>query len=84
MDGDNHNNDKTAIWTAIRNGDVEDVRVLIDAGALINQAMNNGVTSLWMASQQGHVESVRLLIDGGATVKIDTMMRYNQKKSIYS
>jgi hypothetical protein len=37
-----------------------------------------------MASQNGHVDVVRLLIDAGAMVKIDTMMRYTQKKPIYS
>jgi hypothetical protein len=37
-----------------------------------------------MASQDGHVDVVRVLIDAGAMVKIDTMMRYTQKKPIYS
>ena len=69
---------------ASQNGHVEVVRVLIDAGALINQANTNGATPLLMASQDGHVDVVRLLIDAGATVKIDTMMRCTQKKHICS
>ena len=85
MDGDNNDNGETPLWTASRNGDfVEVVRLLMDAGALISQANNNGVTPLSVASAIGHVEVVRLLIDAGAMVKIDTMMRYTQKKPISS
>ena len=69
---------------ASQEGQVEVVRLLIDAGALINQALNNGATPLLIASQDGHVDIVRLLIDAGAMVKIDTMMRYTQKKPICS
>ena len=84
MDGDNNNNGETPLWTASQNGDVDLVRLLIDVEALINQAKNSGATPILAASQDGHVDVVRLLIDGGATVKIDTMMRYTQKKPIYS
>jgi ankyrin repeat protein len=79
-----NNDGATPLSIASRNGHVEVVRVLIDAGALINQALNNGATPLLIASQDGHVNVVRLLINAGATVKIDTMMRYTQKKHIYS
>ena len=68
---------------ASQEGQVEVVRLLIDAGALINQALNDGATPLFMASLKGHVEVIRLLIDAGAMVKIDTTMRYTQKKHIY-
>jgi ankyrin repeat protein len=69
MDGDNNNNGETPLWTASRNGDfVEVVRLLMDAGALINQANNEGVTPLSVASEIGHVEVVRLLIDAGALI----------------
>ena len=84
MDGDNNDNGETPLYVASQNGHVEVVRLLIDAGALINQAKNSGATPILAASQDGHVDVVRLLIDGGATVKIDTMMRYTQKKPIYS
>jgi ankyrin repeat protein len=84
MDGDNNDNGETPLYVASQNGHVEVVRLLIDAGALISQANNNGVTPLSVASAIGHVEVVRLLIDAGAMVKIDTMMRYTQKKPISS
>jgi uncharacterized protein len=74
----------TPLYVASQNSHVDVVRLLIDAGALINQANNNGVTPLLKASRKGHVDVVCLLIDAGATVKIDTMMRYTQKKPIYS
>ena len=72
------------LWKASHDGHVEVVRVLIDTGALINQARYDGATPLFMASQNGHLDVVRLLIDVGAMVKIDTMMRYTQKKPISS
>ena len=78
------NDGVTPLYMASQNDHVEVVRLLIDAGALINQADEDGATSLFMASLNGHVDVVRLLIDAGATVKIDTMMRYTQKKPIYS
>ena len=84
MDGDNNDNGETPLWTASQNGDVDLVRLLIDAGALINQANTNGATPLYVASQNGHVNVVLVLIDAGAMVKIDTMMRYTQKKPIYA
>ena len=84
MDGDNNDNGETPLWTASRNGDVDLVRLLIDVEALINQADEDGATPLSVASQNGHIDVVRLFIDGGATVKIDILMRYTQKKPIYS
>ena len=51
---------------ASQEGQVEVVRLLMDAGALINQAMNNGVTPIWVASQNGHLAIVRYLILHGS------------------
>ena len=73
----------TPLWMASRKGHVDVVRLLIDAGALINQANNDGATPLFIASAKGQVEVIRVLIDAGAMVKIDTTMRYTQKKHIY-
>ena len=53
---------------ASQEGQVEVVRLLIDAGALINQANNDGATPLFIASAKGQVEVIRVLIDAGALI----------------
>ena len=60
------NNGVTPLFVASHEGHVEVIRVLIDAGALINQAMNNGVTPIWVASHNGHMAIVRYLILHGS------------------
>ena len=53
---------------ASRNGHVEVVRALVEAGASVDQARNDGVTPLCIASEEGHVEVVRVLVAAGASV----------------
>ena len=53
---------------AVRQGDVDEVRSLLNDGADPNEAQGDGLTALHVAAQEGHVEIVRLLLDAGATV----------------
>ena len=48
--------------SACREGRVEDLRLLLAAGADVNKADNDGDTPLWIASSQGDVEVVKLLL----------------------
>jgi ankyrin repeat protein len=50
-----------AVW-----GDCEAIKMLVDAGAAINQPGEHGFTPLMEAVGQGHVDAVRLLIQLGA------------------
>ena len=54
---------------AAREGDIEAVRALVNAGIDINEAEEySGVTALMGATGAGHEEIVRLLIGAGADV----------------
>ena len=57
----------TALFMACQDGHIECVRVLIRAGADVNQAMTDeiGSSPLIIASQQGHVHIVDALIAAG-------------------
>ena len=44
-------------------GHVEVARLLLEAGAAVNQAPNHGVTPLLIACEKGHVECARLLLE---------------------
>ena len=64
----NQGGGETPLAVASRNGHVAVIRLLINAGVLINKARHDGITPLSMASYNGHVEVVRLLIDAGALI----------------
>ena len=60
----------TPLHLAAKNGHLEVVRLLIEAGVDINKARtNDGATPLHIATQKGHVEVVSLLSEAGATRK---------------
>ena len=56
----------TPLLVASDQGHVDVARLLIEAGADIDEAKYDGATPLFIASQRGHVEVVKALLDGGA------------------
>ena len=56
----------TALHCAVFNGNPKVVKVLLDAGADRNSALQGGKTALHLATQGGHLEIAQLLLDAGA------------------
>ena len=52
----------------VKNGDGDEVKRLIEAGADVNAQSKKGVTALMLASLMGHPEVAKLLIEAGADV----------------
>jgi ankyrin repeat protein len=63
----------TALVFAARQGDLESVRVLLDAGAGINQATQYGWTPLLTATQNRYYQLASYLLDKGADPNIANM-----------
>lgn len=64
------NKDNNALHIAARNGHIECVRILIDAGADKNIQNKNGATPLMNAVLYEHIDIVRFLIEAGANLNI--------------
>ena len=58
----------TAIYVACEFGHVEAVKLLLDAGAPVDQPREDGATPLYKACQDGKLDIVRLLLQQGAQV----------------
>ena len=58
----------TSLITASLRGRVDAVRVLLEAGALVNLTDADGFTALMSAATRGHVEVVRVLLSARALV----------------
>jgi uncharacterized protein len=56
----------TPLLFAARSGDVESARLLVDAGADVNDALPNGMTALVEAAHSGHEDVGILLLSKGA------------------
>ncbi len=56
----------TAILFAARSGDAESARLLIAAGADVNDALPDGASALVVAAHSGHRQVATLLLDKGA------------------
>ena len=53
---------QTALMLAVSHGDVNVVRMLLDAGAKVNMRDEDGSTALMCASEHGHMDIVKLLL----------------------
>jgi hypothetical protein len=56
------------LFEAVRRGDVEEVRELLEKGADVNAKNNDGWTPLHDAAGHDHVDFARLLVENGADV----------------
>ena len=59
---------ETPLFVASQNGDVNLLKVLIEAGANVNPVAKDGWTALMMAARDGHYESAELLLKAGANL----------------
>ena len=69
LDAKNETNNN-ALIEAARNGDLEEVTMLIKKGALINYQTDYGYTALMWASDNGHAKIVKYLIEKCADVEL--------------
>ncbi len=60
---------KTLIY-ASASGEIEVVKLLLEAGADVNHQSKKGNTALMYASHNGHIEVVKLLLEAGAVADI--------------
>ena len=58
------------LYYSIATGNVEIVKILVNAKADINAVGANGYTPLMMAVVTGHIEIVKILLDAGADISI--------------
>jgi len=69
-------NGRTPLFVATQKGQLEVVRLLLDAGANVDKADSDGWTPLQIASQKGHLDIVRVLVEEGADKdKVDSWGR---------
>eukprot|EP00740_Mantoniella_antarctica_P021007 CAMPEP_0198679328 /NCGR_PEP_ID=MMETSP1468-20131203/2517_1 /TAXON_ID=1461545 /ORGANISM="Mantoniella sp, Strain CCMP1436" /LENGTH=69 /DNA_ID=CAMNT_0044417869 /DNA_START=14 /DNA_END=220 /DNA_ORIENTATION=+ len=59
-------NGVTPLQMATQNGHLTVVKVLLEAGADANKALNDGFTPLQVAAQCGHPAVVKVLLEAGA------------------
>ena len=63
---------RTALWVAAYYGEEECVRLLVQAGAPVDQPNVNGATPLWVACQGGFERCAAVLLEAGADAEAPT------------
>ena len=58
----------TPLMYASREGHIETARILLDAGATVNEVDKNDITPLFMAISNNHMDMARFLIERGANI----------------
>jgi uncharacterized protein len=58
----------TPLMYAAREGNIDTARLLLDAGANVNEVDKNDITPLFMAISNNHIPMARFLIDRGANI----------------
>ncbi len=56
----------SGLWVVSQKGYTDGVKLLIEAGADLNQAADDGATPLFIASQNGHNKVIAILVKAGA------------------
>jgi outer membrane protein assembly factor BamB len=59
---------RDAVWSAVRNGDLQALQKAIDEGGDVNAKNEYGVSALWIAASKPKFEIVELLVKKGADV----------------
>jgi outer membrane protein assembly factor BamB len=63
-----HEELRSALWAAVRNGDIQAMKDVLEKGADVNAKNEMGITALWIAAGKGKIEIVEMLLDKGADV----------------
>jgi ankyrin repeat protein len=63
-----HDNRPTPLMSAAKYGRSAIIRILLDAGSLLDAVDKTGKTALLIASNHGHIDAVSLLMAAGADV----------------
>jgi ankyrin repeat protein len=63
----------TALLSAARSGDADSARLLIEAGAGVNDALPDGSSALIVAVHSGHARVAGILLDKGANANADAV-----------
>jgi outer membrane protein assembly factor BamB len=64
------NEQRDALWTAVRAGDVKAIQAALDKGADVNAKNEIGVSALWIAASKGKLPVLELLVKKGADVNV--------------
>ena len=71
---ENENENITPLITAVNNGDLDEVNVLLSSSTIdINSENNQGNTALMYACKHGHTQIVNALIEAGANINLQNM-----------